>query len=104
MSDPIKVADVSELKPGECKVVTAGERELALANVDGTFYCVDNICPHQGGPLGEGILEGQQIVCPWHGWRFDVTNGKSSVIPGMQVDAPPCVVDGNEIKVTLDGN
>jgi nitrite reductase/ring-hydroxylating ferredoxin subunit len=101
MSEPIKVAEVSDLKPGECKTVLAGDRELALANVAGKFYCLDNVCPHQGGPLGEGMLDGRTLTCPWHGWRFDVTSGKSPVIPGVQTDAFECVVEGNAVKVKV---
>ena len=104
MSELIKVAEVGDLQPGECKTVVAGDREFALANVAGKFHCIDNVCPHQGGPLGEGIMEGQNIVCPWHGWRFDVTTGKSPIIPGMQLDVPECVVEGNDVKVKLDGH
>ena len=48
-------------------------RVIALFNVDGTFYALDGVCPHQGGPLGQGTLEGCIVTCPWHGWQFDVT-------------------------------
>ncbi len=101
MSDPIKVAETSDLQPGECKTVSANDRELMLANVDGTFYCLDNVCPHQGGPLGEGHLEGKIVSCPWHGWKFDVTNGQCGVIPSVAVESHPCVVDGTDVKVSL---
>lgn len=100
MSNLITVAKVSDLNPGECKTVTANDRELALANVGGRFYACDNTCPHQGGPLGEGVLEGQQLVCPWHGWRFDVTTGKSPVMP-VKIDTFECVVENGEVKVRL---
>jgi nitrite reductase/ring-hydroxylating ferredoxin subunit len=102
MSNLIKVADITELQPGQCKVVQAGERELALANVDGKFHCVDNVCPHRGGPLGEGNLDGTVITCPWHGWRFDVCTGVSPVIPTAKVDKFDVVVEGNDIKVKVD--
>ncbi len=100
MSDLKTVAKISDLKPGECKTVVAGDRELALANVGGKFHACDNTCPHQGGPLGEGILDGQNIVCPWHGWRFNVTTGKSPNIP-VSVDAFECVVEGDDVKVKV---
>lgn len=100
MSNLITIAQVSDLKPGECKTVVAGDRELALANVDGTFHACDNVCPHQGGPLGEGMLDGKFITCPWHGWRFDVTCGTSPVIPA-KIDAFACTVEGDDVKVKL---
>jgi nitrite reductase/ring-hydroxylating ferredoxin subunit len=101
MSNLIKVAEVSDLQAGECKTVVADGRELALANIEGKFYAVDNVCPHQGGPLGEGIIEGRQIVCPWHGWRFDCTTGQCGPIPTLKVDAFECVVEGSDVKVKL---
>ena len=103
MSDPIKVAEVSDLNPGECKTVVAGDRELALFNVAGTLHCIDNVCPHRGGPLGEGVLDGSVVTCPWHGWRFDVCTGVSPVIPTAKVDKFEVVVEGNDVKVKLNG-
>ena len=101
MSDLVKVAEVNDLKPGECKIVTAGDRELALCNVDGQLRAIDNVCPHRGGPLGEGVLEGNIVTCPWHGWRFDVTTGKSPVVPTAQIETFEVVVDGNDVKVRI---
>jgi nitrite reductase (NADH) small subunit len=57
------------------EVVAAGE-VVALFNVDGRFYALDGICPHQGGPLAQGQLCGDTITCPWHGWQFNVTSGQ----------------------------
>ena len=104
MSKPIKVAEVSELKPGQGKVVTVGEKELALFNIEGRFYAVDNICPHRGGPLGEGMLEGSVVTCPWHGWKFDVTTGISPVVKTAKVERVEVVVEGNDVKVRLNGD
>ncbi len=102
MSELIKVAETSDLQPGEGKTVAVGDRELALFNVDGKFHCVDNTCPHRGGPLGEGMLEGNVVVCPWHGWRFDVSTGQSPVVPTAKVERFECVVEGNDVKVKLN--
>lgn len=72
-----KVADVSELPPeGEAREFQIDGRQICVANVDGKYYALDNVCPHQGGPLGMGYLEGKKLVCPWHGWEFDATTGK----------------------------
>ena len=101
MSETIKVATTDEIQPGECKTVSANGRDLALCNVEGKLYAIDNVCPHRGGPLGEGTLDGTVVTCPWHGWRFDVCTGVSPVMPTAKVDAFECVVEGNEIKVKL---
>jgi nitrite reductase/ring-hydroxylating ferredoxin subunit len=69
------VADASKLYPGEICVVRIGWEEYALANVGGRFYATSNRCPHQGGSLGDGFLEGRKVTCPLHGWEFDVETG-----------------------------
>ena len=102
MSDLIKVAEVTDLKPGESKTVMVGDRELALFNVAGVFHAIDNTCPHRGGPLGEGVLEGPIVTCPWHGWRFDVTTGLSPVVKTAHVDKVAVVIDGHDVKVRVD--
>jgi len=76
MSSWIRVAAESEVPPGSCGEFVAGERVIALFNVNGTFHALDGICPHQGGPLGKGSLTGCIVTCPWHGFQFDVTNGQ----------------------------
>lgn len=69
-----------KLFPGECAVVRAGNDDYALFNVDGRLYSTSNRCPHQGGSLGEGYLEGSCVVCPLHGWGFDVRTGQPAYV------------------------
>ena len=97
----VKVASTSELAPGQCKVTQAGDKSIALYNVDGTFYATDNTCIHQGGPLGEGTLSGTTITCPWHAWQYDVTNGKSSFNPSMGVACFPVKVEEDDVMVEV---
>jgi len=101
MSEQVKVAEVTDLQPGKGKTVTAGDRELALFNVDGKFHCIGNSCPHRGGPLGEGVLDGNVVTCPWHGWRFDVTTGQSPLIPTAKVEHFEVVVEVTDVKVRI---
>ena len=101
MSEFVKVATVTDLKPGEGKVVIVGDRELALFNVAGQFHCIDNHCPHRDGPLGEGVLNGNVVTCPLHGWRFDVTTGQSPVIPSAKVEKLAVVIEANIVKVKI---
>ncbi len=75
-----RVAGTDELPEGRVKTVTAGTQSMALVHVDGAYYAMDNRCPHQGGPLGEGSIEGGAdgqcwLRCPWHGWDFDPKTG-----------------------------
>jgi nitrite reductase (NADH) small subunit/3-phenylpropionate/trans-cinnamate dioxygenase ferredoxin subunit len=71
----IAVAKAADVAPGACRSVEAEGVGIALFNVEGTIYALDNCCPHAGGPIGEGQLDGPIVTCPWHGWRFDVTTG-----------------------------
>ena len=67
------VTKTSDVPPGQMKVVNLGGEEIAIANVDGIYFAFGNFCPHEGGPLGEGELEGTAVTCPWHFTVFDVT-------------------------------
>ncbi|MGI9146114.1 MAG: Rieske (2Fe-2S) protein [Chloroflexota bacterium] len=73
----VTVARLDDVPPGAVVQVQAGDRWYALVNVDGVLHAVDNNCPHNGGPLARGALVGRELVCPWHGWRWDVTNGRN---------------------------
>ena len=71
----ITVGKKTDLEPGTGMSVELRDIGLALFNVDGTIYAMDNTCPHAGGPLGEGPVEGNVVACPWHGWKFDIQTG-----------------------------
>lgn len=60
-------------------MVVVGNREIALFNVDGQIYALDNVCPHSGGPLNEGWTDGTTVTCPWHAWSFRMTDGKMTL-------------------------
>ncbi len=93
------VARVADVAPGTAKMVVAGVREIALFNVGGTFYALDNTCPHQGGPLSEGWIEGTTVTCPWHAWCFKLTNGKMTLGDYASVDAFDVRIDGEYVAV-----
>lgn len=71
-----KVLDLNELPEGRVKTVTAGHKSLAMTHYQGKYTALENRCPHQGGPLGEGSIEGGWLRCPWHGWDYCPTTGK----------------------------
>jgi len=79
MSEWIPIAAAAECPPGTAIERLAGERMVAIANVDGVYHAIDGLCPHQGGPLGTGALRGTTLTCPWHGWQFDVVTGRHRV-------------------------
>ncbi len=84
MPVPVKVAHRSEVPPGGRKLLEVDGRAIALFNVGGTFYAIDDVCTHDGGPLAEGLLKGGEIQCPRHGARFDVRTGKPLCMPAIE--------------------
>ena len=102
MSKPIfvRVANVNDVPLGTGKLVMGPfEKPIALFNVEGEFYAINYICPHMGGPLGEGMLNGYVVTCPWHGWTFDVRTGLPDHPGGHSVSAYNVRLEGNEIYV-----
>jgi nitrite reductase (NADH) small subunit len=97
----VRVAKVAEVPAGSIHQVAAGGKTLALAQVGGKFYAIDGTCLHRGGPLGEGTLEGTVVACPWHGWQYDVTTGKNTLNPAVQVACFAVEVKGDEVFVDL---
>src|SRR6478672_7758202 len=82
-----KVADLDELPEGRVKTALAGHRAIALTHFEGRYGAIDNRCPHQGGPLGEGSIEKGLLRCPWHGYDYDPHDGHP---PAGFSDAPAC--------------
>lgn len=101
MADFVKVLSTADLAEGQGKVVQAGGKAIALFNVGGTVYALDNTCLHRGGPLGEGMLEGNVITCPWHMWEYDVRTGEKVGAPTVKVATYPVQVEGGDIKVAV---
>jgi 3-phenylpropionate/trans-cinnamate dioxygenase ferredoxin component len=103
MLDFVKVANVGDVPPGGKKLLDLDGRAIALFNVEGQFYAIDDVCTHDGGPLAEGELEGAEIRCPRHGARFDVRTGKALCFPAFEpVETLVVEVRGNEIFVSLN--
>jgi nitrite reductase (NADH) small subunit len=101
MSRRVLVGKAADFQAGEGRVVEADGKDLALFNVDGAYYALDNACSHRGGPLGEGDLEGTTVVCPWHAWRWDVTTGANVNNPAIKMSCYPVSVDDGQVFVEL---
>ncbi|MGB6264780.1 MAG: Rieske 2Fe-2S domain-containing protein [Candidatus Acidiferrales bacterium] len=95
----VKVGRVEEVAAGEIREYEAAGKMIALANVGGKVFAISNVCLHRGGPLGQGELEGATVTCPWHGWQFDVTNGKSCMNEAVGVETYAVEIRGDEIYV-----
>jgi nitrite reductase/ring-hydroxylating ferredoxin subunit len=102
MSNWVRIAAVEDCPPGECRELVAGDRIVALFNVDGRFHALDGVCPHQGGPLGKGSLQGCVVTCPWHGWQFDVSTGQHLTNRAVRHFTFPVKVENGEVFVSLE--
>ena len=97
----VRAANRNDLPPGRICEVQVDGTAVAIANVGGKICALSSVCLHQGGPLGEGELDGQVVTCPWHGWQFDVTTGKVVPNQAMGVDTYRVEVRGDDILVDL---
>lgn len=79
MSEFVRVADLAAFPPGSAHAFSVGRYEVALFNVDGELYALENACPHQGGPIADGWIEGRTVTCPWHAWCFELQTGKMTL-------------------------
>jgi 3-phenylpropionate/trans-cinnamate dioxygenase ferredoxin subunit len=99
----VELARSDDVAPGQVRVYEVQGRSIALCNVDGAFYAIDDVCTHDGGPLDQGEIDGHQIECPRHGARFDVRNGRALTLPAVRpVRSYPVQVEDGVVKVGLD--
>ncbi|MCZ6688973.1 MAG: thiamine pyrophosphate-binding protein [Planctomycetota bacterium] len=97
----VKVLTEGELPDGSAKAVMCGQKAVCLTHYDGQYAAMDNLCTHQGGPLGEGTIENGLLRCPWHGWSFDPLTGKAQGRTGVDVEAFPVEVRTDGVYVAL---
>ncbi len=95
----LRAAKKDEIPDGSIREFQVNGTTIALANVGGQFYAINNTCLHRGGPLGQGELEENVVTCPWHGWQYDVTTGKVAMNPSVGVQTYPVEVRGEDIFV-----
>src|SRR5437762_5881992 len=101
MPEFVKVAGAGDVAPGSGVVAEVKGQSVAVFNVDGTYYAIDNTCVHRGGPLGEGELEGDIVTCPWHAWQYNVRTGVSTTNSSASVKTYQVKVEGSDVKVLL---
>lgn len=97
------VARTSDIPPQRVAVFSMGDHDVAVCNVDGQFYAIDDVCTHDGGALDQGELEGDQIECPRHGARFDVRTGAATQLPAFEpVETHAVRVEGDTVQVGVE--
>jgi nitrite reductase (NADH) small subunit len=97
-----RIASKAELPDeGEAREFNCGEKMICIANVNGEITAMDNVCLHRGGPLGQGIIEGDKIVCPWHGWQFVAKTGEAAHNPAAKLALYPIKIEGDDVLVEI---
>jgi nitrite reductase (NADH) small subunit len=97
----VRAAKTNAVPPGTVAELDAGGTVVAVANVDGKFCAFNGVCAHEGGPLGQGEIEGAIVTCPWHAWQYDVTTGKLVGNPDIGVEVYRVEVRGDDIFIDI---
>jgi nitrite reductase (NADH) small subunit len=97
----VRAAKKDDVPPGKIYEFQVGGQAIAIANVSGKFHAINSVCAHEGGPLGEGELDGTVVTCPWHGWQYDVTTGKVVQSSPVGVDCYPVEIRGDDVFVDI---
>ena len=97
----INAGKTSDIDEGKSQVLNVNGKEIALFKIEGKLFAIENICPHRGGPLAEGFLEGSEVTCPWHAWTFDVKTGMCHTVPDTKQPTFKVKIENNEVFVEV---
>ncbi len=98
----VRVARRDGIVPGVATIVRAGAHEVAIFDLAGELRAYENCCPHQGGPIGEGIVDGETVTCPWHAWCFDLRDGSMTIGNFASLRSFGVRVDGEDVYVSAE--
>jgi nitrite reductase/ring-hydroxylating ferredoxin subunit len=102
MAGFVKAAKSDEIAPGQGKMVELNGKKIAIFNVGGAFYAIDDTCTHRGGPLSQGEVSGTTVTCPWHRAQYDLKTGGVLGPPAPQgVVGYKVVVEGDDVRIEL---
>jgi nitrite reductase (NADH) small subunit len=98
----VKLSVASELPAtDEAKEFLCGDKTVCIANVNGSYSALDDVCPHRGGPLGQGMIEGGKVVCPWHAWGWDPKTGANDQNSEMKVAVYPLKIENGDVLIEI---
>ena len=97
----VRVGSLAQLPPGSVMEAHVGDWTYAICNAGGEIHALDGICPHAGGPLGQGALHGTTLVCPWHAWEFDCRTGAHDYNPAVVAPTFPVQIVGDRILIDI---
>jgi len=98
----IEVGNVNDFSDGQGKVVEVKGKPIALFKLGEEIFAFDNTCRHDGGPLGEGSLEGDVVTCPWHGWQYNIKTGANKTMPNMDVAKYEVKIENEKVLISVD--
>jgi nitrite reductase (NADH) small subunit len=102
MANFVKLTEQRDLPAAnEAKEFRCGDKEICVANVNGEYSAMDNVCLHRGGPLGEGMIENGKLICPWHAWAWDPKTGASAHDPNVKVAVYPIKIENGDVLVEI---
>ena len=102
MSTFAKLTTESNLPaPNTAKEFPCGDTTICIANVNGTFSAMDNVCLHRGGPIGQGMIEHGKVVCPWHAWAWDPQTGEAANNPAAKVAIYPLKIESGDVLIEI---
>ena len=94
-----RIGATADIPDGSRAIVDVAGKKIAVFNVGGKFFAIDNACKHRGGPLGDGELDGTNVTCPWHGWEYDITTGANLDEPSIKVGCYVVKVEGDDLVI-----
>jgi nitrite reductase (NADH) small subunit/3-phenylpropionate/trans-cinnamate dioxygenase ferredoxin subunit len=103
VAERIVVGKLSEIPVGGNRVITVGKKDIAVFNVGGELFAIDDMCPHMGASLSGGHVEDGCVTCPWHYWRFRLTDGTWADSPRLKIGSYPVHIVGDEVHLEIPG-
>ena len=97
----VRVGSLADVPPGSVIQAEVGERAFAICNLGGELHALDGVCPHAGGPLGEGILDGERLICPWHAWEYDCRTGANDYDENVKLAKFAVKAEGDDVLVDV---
>lgn len=97
----VKVGSAGELAPGSVIEAVVGGEAYAICNLAGELHAFEGTCPHAGGPLGEGTIDGENLVCPWHAWEYNCRTGVNTYDDSVRLASFPVKIEGDDILIDL---
>ena len=98
----VRLAAQSDLPAiNEVKELPCGDKLICVSNVNGEIGAMENTCLHRGGPLGQGVIEGGKVICPWHGWAWDPKTGAAEQNPNLKVAVYPLKMENGDVLVEI---